>query len=188
MRTTILFCLALVVSAPLFSQDFPDLDKSPMDMAYFPSRAAFRAFGKTDAEKREPLIRVVYSRPQKNGRNIFGETVKFGELWRVGANESTEVMFFADATVDGTKLEKGRYTLVVVPSEDSWEVHFTTDLDGWGRYNFDPEKHTVAKITVPTEKTSGTVEALGVFFKEVDGGAHMVIGWDDTMVAVPISM
>lgn len=188
MRTLITLSLILVMGASLFAQDFPDLDKSPMDMAYFPPRAAFRAFAKTEEEKKGPLIRVIYSRPQKKGRDIFGGTVKFGELWRIGANESTEVMFYKDATVNGTKLKSGRYTLVAIPSEDSWEIHFTTDLDGWGRYAFDPEKHTVAKVSVPTEKTSGTVEALGIFFKKVEGGAHMVIGWGDTMVAVPIMM
>ncbi|MDX1940953.1 MAG: DUF2911 domain-containing protein, partial [Saprospiraceae bacterium] len=85
---SIAFILTLSITT-MSAQKFPDVDKSPMDMAYYPSRVAFRAFGKTDEEKNvKPVIRVVYSRPMKNGRVVFGELQKYGEVWRVGANES----------------------------------------------------------------------------------------------------
>ena len=101
---------------------WPGVDKSVMDLAYFPARIAFRGFSKTEAEKKaQPVIRVVYSRPLKNDRDIFGELVKYGEVWRAGANESTEIMFFQDVKVGGTKLKKGRYTIHVVPNKKEWE-------------------------------------------------------------------
>ncbi len=169
------------------AQEFPALDKSPMDMAYYPPRVAFRAFGKTEEEKNaKPIIRVIYSRPMKNGRAVFGELVKYGEIWRVGANESTEIMFYQDVTINGTMLKAGRYTIYAVPSKDSWEVHFSTDTDGWGQYSFKPEVSTVAKVTVPTQKTSKMVEAMAIMFEKADKGANMLIAWDDTMVSVPI--
>ncbi len=184
---SIAFMLLLSLSTVSAQVDFPSIDKSPMDMAYYPSRVAFRAFGKTDAEKNaKPIIRLIYSRPMKNNRVVFGELIKYGEIWRVGANESTEVMFFQDVTVNGTKLKAGRYTLYAMPSKDSWEVYFSTDTDGWGHYSFKPEVSTVAKITVPTKKTESTIEALSIVFVAADKGADMLIAWDDTMVSVPI--
>lgn len=167
---------------------WPALDKSPMDMAYYPSRIAFRGFAKTEAEKKaEPVIRVIYSRPQKNGREIFGELQKYGEIWRAGANESTEITFYKDVKVGGTKLKKGRYTIYVTPNEDKWEVLFSNDLDRWGHYSFNPEESTVAEISVPTEETKETVEAFTIMFQGADEGAHMLMAWDDTMVRVPIN-
>lgn len=184
---TLIFLLGLTT---LQAQEFPKMDNSPMDAAYFPPRAAFRSFAKTDEAKKadQPKIRVVYSRPQKKGRVIFGELQKYGEVWRLGANESTEVLFLKDAKVNGKTLKAGRYTMYAVPQANEWEVHFSSDLDGWGQYAFDPAKSTLAKITVPTQKTESAVESFSIMFEAVDNGAHMIIGWDDTMVRVPIEI
>jgi hypothetical protein len=182
-----LAALCLLV-AGASAQEFPKMDDSPMDIAYFPPRAAFRSFAKTDEAKMAdfPKIRVTYSRPQKKGRDIFGSLQKFGEVWRVGANESTEILFLQDVKIGDTSVKAGRYTMYAIPQEKEWEVHFSTDNDGWGQYAYDPTKSLVAKITVPTAKTPATVEAFSIMFEGVDGGAHMIIGWDDTMVRVPI--
>ena len=44
------------------AQEFPKMDNSPMDAAYFPARAAFRGFANTDEERKagEHKIRVIY--------------------------------------------------------------------------------------------------------------------------------
>ena len=191
-----LFMLALIglfsgSGLTLRAQDFPGIDKSVMDMSYYPQRAAFRAFAKTEEERKSatPVMRVTYSRPLKNERDVFPDVVKYGEIWRVGANESTELMLFQDVELNGTRLEQGRYTLYAVVNEDNWEVHVSTDTDGWGQYAFKPEESTVAKITVPTRKTEETIEALGIYFEKMEeGSVHMVIGWDDTMVRVPFKV
>ena len=182
-------CL-MVVAFSANAQEFPKADASIMDMAYFPERSAFFYFAKNDEEKkaRTKKMRVVYSRPAKKGRTIFGDLIPYGQMWRVGANESTELLLFADAKVGGKKLKAGeRYTIHAMPEEDKWTIYFSTELDGWGSYSFQnaPEKTTVAQITVPVEKIASPVELLGIYFEATDNGANMVIGWDDTMVKVP---
>ena len=99
MKNLLLAALVFAMIGSVNAQEFPKMDSSPLDAAYFPPRAAFRNFAKTDAERQAdmPKIRVLYSRPQKKGRVIFGDLQKYGEVWRLGANESTEVMFFEDA-------------------------------------------------------------------------------------------
>ncbi len=189
-KFTLLSMLCVLIISGSYAQEFPKVDASPMDAAYFPPRAAFRGFAKTEEEKKAgtPKIKVVYSRPMKKGRTIFGDLQKYGEMWRVGANESTEITFFSDATVGGTTVKAGRYTLYAIPNESEWEVFISSDLDGWGHYGFMKDESTVASVKVSTAKTSSTVEALGIFFEESDNGAHMIIGWDDTMVRVPIGI
>lgn len=193
MRVFITICL-LCAAAIGFAQDdatelkFPDVDKSSMDMAYFPPRAAFRNFAKTEEEKmaNQPVMRVIYSRPMKNGRKIFGELEKYGNVWRVGANETTEIEFFQPVTIGDTRFQAGRYTVYAVVEADAWTFHFSTDVDGWGHYAYKPEQTGVGTIKVKTEKTPETVEALSIMFLDVEDGAHMVVAWDDTMARVPI--
>lgn len=83
----------------------PALDKSPLDMAYFPTDYPMqKTQNKTTAL---PLMRVIYSRPQKDNRVIFGELIEFDKVWRLGANEATEIEFFRDASIGGKKSLKG---------------------------------------------------------------------------------
>lgn len=102
------------------------LDNSPLDMSYYPVDYPVL---KIQNKISEPLIaRVVYSRPQKRGRKLFGDLVTYGEVWRLGANEATEIEFFRDVKVDNKVIKKGRYTLYALVNQDKW----TLILDGNG--------------------------------------------------------
>ncbi|MEO6541853.1 MAG: hypothetical protein ABIN74_12700, partial [Ferruginibacter sp.] len=48
------------------------IDRSPMDMSYFPEDYPKQKMMTPDLTN--PVARVMYSRPQKNGRIIFGDT------------------------------------------------------------------------------------------------------------------
>ena len=165
----------------LFAQQKPtELDKSPLDVSYFPPNyplLKMRGQATTD-----PLARIIYSRPQKKGRNIFGEEVKFGEVWRLGANEASEFELFKDAKIAGKKVPKGRYTLYCIPSETKWTLIFNKDNYSWGSYSYKPEKD-VARIDVPFQKTAESVEALTMYFEN----NKLNILWDVVKVEVPIS-
>lgn len=179
----LMFFLSLSV---VQAQEMPGPDQSPMDAAYFPARAAFRAFADTEEDKmaNQPVIRVLYSRPQKKGRDVFPDLVAYDKIWRTGANESTEIMFFEDVVLGDTKVKAGRYTLYTKPGEEEWEVMINTDLDGWGAYAYDAE-NTVASITVPAMETNAPVESFTIMFEKVDDGTHMIMAWDDVMIRVP---
>src|SRR5437764_103259 len=95
--------------------NWPPVDKSPMDMSYYP--AGYPVL-KIQDKITEPLIaRLIYSRPQKSGRVIFGGLVKNGEVWRLGANEATELTIFKTVRVNGKKLKPGRYTIYAIVNE-----------------------------------------------------------------------
>lgn len=172
------------------AQDFSKPDKSPVDIAHFPTNAAKRSFSKTDEAKKalEPKIRVIYARPYKKGREVFGNLLKFGEAWRVGANESTEVLFMTDVMIGDAKVKAGRYSVIIIPSKDSWTLKINSENDGWGNYSYDASKD-VASITVPTQKSDKEIEQLSVVLYEKSKNiVHLKIGWDTTVAEFPITL
>ena len=65
---------------------------------------------------------------------------------------------------------------------------FHTDIPTWGTFGYDEEKK-VASITVPTQKTGEMVENLSMFFeKKSDKEVHLIVAWEETMVAVPVML
>lgn len=162
------------------SQEFRKPDISPMDAAYYPDNFAHdrKAGEKT-------LIKVTYSRPSKNGREIFGKLVPYAQVWRTGANEATEIKFYTDAVIGGKKIKAGTYTLFTIPGEKEWTIILNTDLDYWGAYSYNQQKD-VLRVTAPAEKSAGTIESFSIQFAKSGDGAIMRLGWDDTIVNVPV--
>ncbi|UAY51923.1 DUF2911 domain-containing protein [Ferruginibacter albus] len=180
------FLIALVaLSTSAFAQEkFPALDKSPMDMSYCPANyPGLKAQGKpTD----ELTARVIYSRPQKNGRAVFDSVVEAGKVWRVGANEATEIDFYKSVTIGGKKVAPGRYTLYAIPTAAKWTIIISKQLDVWGAYSYD-EKQDVVRTDAAVQKPSETVEALSMLFVKSATGSDLVIAWDNEKVALPIA-
>lgn len=161
------------------------LDKSPMDMAYFPANYPVL---KIQDKAAEPLVaRVIYSRPQKDNRVVFGELIEYNTVWRLGANEATEVEFFKDVKIGGKKLAKGRYTMYAIPTPSKWTVIFNKDTDIWGAFKYD-EKKDVLRVDVPVQKLSDQVEAFTIEFNKSAAGADLIIAWDDVSVTLPIGL
>src|ERR1700744_2613702 len=160
------------------------LDNSPLDMSYYPVNYPVL---KVQDKVTEPLIaRVVYSRPQKRGRKLFGDLINYGEVWRLGANEATEIEFFKDVRVDNKVIKKGRYTLYALVNEDKWTLIFNKETDTWGAFRYDSTKD-VLRTTVPVEKQDNITEAFSIAFQKAPKGADLVVTWDDVLVRLPIN-
>src|ERR1700742_140990 len=155
------------------------LDNSPLDMSYYPVNYPVL---KVQDKVTEPLIaRVVYSRPQKRGRKLFGDLINYGEVWRLGANEATEIEFFKDVKVDNKVIKKGRYTLYALVNEDKWTLIFNKETDTWGAFRYDSTKD-VLRTTVPVEKQDNIIEAFSIAFQKAQKGADLAVTWDDVLV------
>lgn len=161
----------------------PALDKSPMDMSYFP--ADYPILKTQNKVSAPPIARVVYSRPQKDNRTIFGELVEYDKVWRMGANEATEIEFFKDVTISGKKVAKGRYTLYAVPTPSKWTIILNKDTDTWGAFVYD-QKKDVLRTDVPVQTLPTPVEAFSMDFNKTDKGMDLFIAWDTTSVSLPI--
>ena len=175
--------MALFISACCSAQlQVTEPDKSPMDMSYSPQGYPVLKFQSKGAAALKPNARVVYSRPQVKGRDIFGGEVKYNEVWRVGANESTEIEFYKNATVGGKKVPKGRYSLFCIPTAGSWTLIINKDTDSWGSFSYD-STFDLVRTPVPVQKLDSPVEYFTMYF---DSANNLVIMWENTKVSLPI--
>lgn len=162
---------------------FPPVDKSPMDMSYYPNSYPVL---KIQDKATEPLTaRVIYSRPQKNGRTVFGELLQFGQVWRLGANEATEIEFYRPVRIGNTKIKKGRYTLYCIPYQDKWTLILNKETDTWGSFKYDEAKDIV-RIDAPVQKQNDVLESFAMMFEKSVTGVNLVVGWDNNVVNFPI--
>ena len=166
------FLITLISSLQLTAQNFKDLDKSPMDVAAFPS--SYKISDKT--------VKVIYSRPQLNGRDL----VKLAPpemVWRTGANEAAEITFYKDVIFGGKALKAGTYSLFTIPSLDGdWTVIINRARNVWGSYYYKQDQDVI-RVSGKTSTTEENIEAFSMMF---DKDMTLKIGWGKTVVSVSI--
>ena len=187
-KIALLVGLLYLVLAGATAQTFRGLDKTPMDMAYYPDDYAHdRKFAPAKIGTDKAMVRVSYSRPAKAGREVFGKLVPYGKVWRAGANEAPEIKFYQDVTIGGKKIPAGTYALLTIPTETEWTVILSSDLDQWGAYSYN-EALDVTRVRVPVQKSETVLENFSIQFVKQDAKtALMHLGWDSTRIAVPVS-
>ncbi len=185
MKRNFILVIAILAFSSLVAQSgtLPGIDKSPMDMSYFP--ANYPVLKIQDKVTGPLYARVVYSRPKREGRTIFGGLVEYGKVWRLGANEATEIEFFKPVRISGKKVGKGRYTLYAIPNENSWTIIVNKETDTWGQFKYDVKKDVV-RMDVPLQKMQEFVEYLAMAFEKTNTGMNLVIAWDAVKVVIPI--
>lgn len=190
MKNRITFLMLVLLTSVVFTMDaqeikFPDMDISPMDMAHYPRTSAFNNY-MSDDEKLDPQIKVLYCRPNVKERDIFGGLVPYGKLWRLGANEATEVTFMQPVEIDGKFVNRGTYTVNATIHPDHWMVHFSSELGVAGTANLDPEK-IVASAKAKVKNIADSREAFTIGFQKVNADkVYMVFEWDRTRAYLPI--
>lgn len=168
--------IALVFTTNATAQNFSGLDKSPMDMATYPS--SYKVSDKA--------VRVTYSRPQLKGRSV-SELAPAGEVWRTGANEAAEITFYKNAKFGGMDIKAGTYSLFTIPGNGEWTVILNSNLNQWGAYSYN-KKADVVRVKATVTAAGESLDAFSIAFQEVDGGAHLVMAWGTVRVALPIMM
>lgn len=156
-------------------------DISPVDITYFPADYPVKKMAENAAHL--PVARIIYSRPHKQGRDIFGNLIKWGEVWRLGANEATELELFQPITIQGKKVAKGRYVLFAIPRESEWTIIFNSNIYSWGLRH--DEAKDLYRFVAPATQTAQPIEYFTMVFEKTDSGADMIMTWDKVIVRLP---
>ncbi len=137
-------------------------------------------------------VKLVYARPYKKGRLIFGEEkdaalVPHGKYWRLGANEATEITFSRNINFAGKPIQAGSYRMYAVPNVNSWDIFLNNELGKWGYFEPDYDLDVV-KAEIPVTKAPSEVEQLTINFTHDSTRMIMDVLWDKTVVSVPITI
>lgn len=162
---------------------YAPVDVSPMDMSYYPEDYPKLKMSKKISSP--PLARIVYSRPHLQGRHLFHDVLRYGEPWRLGANEATELDLYKEVTIQGKKIAPGRYTLYCIPEKDKWIIAFNSNIDTWG-LEPDPSKD-IARFTVPIKQNTNGLEYFTMVFRQVEGVTGLIMAWENIEAFLPIS-
>jgi hypothetical protein len=154
-----------------------------MDISYFP--VDFPVIKMTKGTPELPVARVIYSRPHKQGRKIFGGLLKYGEPWRLGANEATEIELFQPLRIQGKTVAKGRYVLYCIPTENKWTIVFNNNNYTWGLKQ-EPKKDAY-RFDIPIQKTQTSIENFTIVFEGKIPQGNLVMAWDDVEARLPFS-
>jgi hypothetical protein len=131
-------------------------------------------------------IEIVYSRPGVKGRNIMGEKVPYGEVWRTGANAATTVSFSTPVKLNGQDIPAGKYALYTIPAGKEWTVIIYRDPAGFGAFAYDP-KNDLARFKATPVQLDEAVETFAIDINDIrDDAATINLSWE--RVRVPIRM
>ncbi len=130
-------------------------------------------------------VTIEYSRPSAKGRNVFGDLVPFGKVWRTGANANSTISFSDDVVIKGNTLKKGKYAIFTMPKADMWEVIFYSATDNWGNPENWDEKKVAVQTNVDPIALGNNVETLTIAINNLtNDSATLDISWEKTMVSV----
>ncbi|NIJ44263.1 hypothetical protein FHR24_000702 [Wenyingzhuangia heitensis] len=172
MKKVVVFFAMVLCGFTVSAQNFKGLDVSPMDAISYP----------LSYKTSDKVVKIIYSRPQLKGRTVDA-LAKNGKVWRVGANEATEVIFYNDVVFGGKKVKAGTYSLFAIPDEKEWTIILNNDLNVWGAYSYSQEKD-VLRVTAKTSKNEESIEAFTMAF---DKEMNLYIAWGTTLVTLPMS-
>jgi hypothetical protein len=133
----------------------------------------------------DTYIKITYGRPHKRGRDLFGDLIPYGEVWRTGANEATEITITKDIKMAGKKVNAGTYTVFTIPYQDRWTVILNEELGQWGAYNYNPEKD-ILRFDVQVTRIDSVYEPFTIEFEQNENSAFLLMMWEQTKVAIPI--
>ena len=167
-----IFITTLISSLQLTAQEFKSLDKSPMDIAAFPSSYKIS----------DKIVKVIYSRPQLKGRDLV-KLAPPEKIWRTGANEAAEITFYKDVVFGGKALKSGTYSIFTIPSlNGDWTVIINRAKNVWGSYYY-KQNLDVVRVFGKVTKTEKNIEAFSMMF---DKNMTLKMGWGKTIISVPI--
>lgn len=173
---------SLFVVSNSTAQKFPSLDKSPLDIAAFPSSYK-------NADKN---IRITYSRPQLTKGDLKRKVyslAKPSKVWRTGANETPEIIFYKDANFGGKKVKAGTYSLLTIPGKNEWTVILNKNLNQWGHYTYDDNADVSRIIAKTSHNKEEHLEAFSIAFtnETAENMTKMIMGWGSVRVTIPIT-
>ena len=134
----------------------------------------------------DTYVKITYCQPSKRGREIFGSLEPYGEVWRTGANEATELTFTQNVKIGGQEVAAGTYSLFTIPEKGDWTIIINKDLGQWGAFSYNQD-HDLLRFQAKTESMEISYEPFTIEFEQKGiKNTNLLLMWDKTKVIIPI--
>jgi hypothetical protein len=151
-------------------------------------------------------IEITYGRPIKRGRDLFGppDYPDFlgdgADVWRAGANVSTQLKNEVPIVIGGKTIAPGVYTVFIDLKVDdrwtlivsSWRAQTTYDEKNkaaiFGAYEYTPDKDVV-RAPMQVEQLTHSFDQLSWQFLDMtEQGGRLALIWDKKLASVPFTV
>ncbi|MGE3706284.1 MAG: DUF2911 domain-containing protein [Vicinamibacterales bacterium] len=151
-------------------------------------------------------MEILYGRPLKRGRDLWGSGADYGKnllvgtpIWRAGANVSTRLKTEVPLVIGGKTLTPGEYTLYIDLKENNWTFVVTTwpaatkyDPNNktalWGSYFYTPDKDVLRTPMKLTTLPNSVEQLTWSFVDMTPNSGTLAIQWDKMMATVPFTV
>ncbi|HKK46229.1 MAG TPA: DUF2911 domain-containing protein, partial [Balneolaceae bacterium] len=140
----------------------------------------------TDAMINGAHLQVMYSRPSKRGRKIWGGLVPWNKVWRTGANAATQFSTDKDIDMNGTTIPAGTYTLYSIYTPDSAKLIVNSQTGQWGTVYH--EDQDFARIDMNKTDAGQPYEMFTISFDSSGSQPLMQLTWDATRYQLPFTV
>lgn len=147
--------------------------------------------GVVNYDKDDLKVEIVYHRPFKKERLIFGAKedkalVPYGQYWRLGANAATTFETSQDIAFAGRNLKAGIYRMYAIPENDHWVVALNEEAGAFGYSEPDYDKD-VMRVNIASAKLLSPVEQFTIDLQEDGENLTLRMQWDTTSVSIPLN-
>jgi len=130
-----------------------------------------------------------YSRPSVRDREIFGDILPFGEMWRTGANKNSMITFDQDIKIAGQDVAAGSYAIFTQINENDWDIYLYSDTENWGLPEEMEDEKVVAKFNVKSVNDAPQKETFTIEFENLTTtGFDLVFKWETREVVLPFEL
>lgn len=131
-------------------------------------------------------LQIVYSRPMRRGRVIFGNVVPWGQVWRTGANAATMFTTSRDLMFGNTLVPAGKYTLWTLPTATGAQLIINSQTGQWGT-DYDP-KRDFARLDLTTTMLSAPLDRFTISIDPSGSTPVLRIAWADREYSIPFTV
>lgn len=135
-------------------------------------------------------ITLDYGTPAKRGREIWGGLVRYGEVWRTGANAATGFTTDRDlvlgASSDTLVVPAGAYTLFSIPERDGGVLIVNRET-GQAGTAYD-STHDLGRVRMTARPLAEPVELFTITAVEDGPRGLLKLQWDGTEMVVPFAV
>ena len=144
--------------------------------------------GREEATVAGARILVDYGTPVRRGRDIFPGVVRWGEVWRTGANRATHfttdrALVLGDPATGTLQVPAGEYTLFSIPQEDGgWLI--VNRQTGQNGTAYDAARD-LGRVRMRRGTLAEPVEVFTIRAQPAGEGGVLRLSWDDSEFTIP---